>query len=128
MFNKKIHRHITAIFGYALITLSTTVFAETILIKNATIYDGNTNKPYEGNVLIDGKIIKKVSPNDMQGDFIIDASGKIVTPGFIATDTNIGIVEIGALSVTRDDSSEIYKIGFSIYAVSYTHLTLPTKA
>ena len=124
MFNKKIHRHITAIFGYALITLSTTVFAETILIKNATIYDGNTNKPYEGNVLIDGKIIKKVSPNDMQGDFIIDASGKIVTPGFIATDTNIGIVEIGALSVTRDDSSEIYKIGFSIYDAFNPNSTL----
>ena len=30
-------------------------------------------------------------------------------------DTNIGIVEIGALSVTRDDSSEIYSIGFSIH-------------
>lgn len=124
MFNKKIHQFITVIFGYALITLSTTVFAETILIKNATIYDGNTNKPYEGNILIDGKIIKKVSPNDMQGDFIIDASGKIVTPGFIATDTNIGIVEIGALSVTRDDSSEIYKIGFSIYDAFNPNSTL----
>ena len=124
MFNKKIHEYITAIFGYALITLSTTIFAETILIKNATIYDGNTNQPYEGNVLIDGKIIKKVSPNDMQGDFIIDASGKIVTPGLIATDTNIGIVEIGALSVTRDDASEIYKIGFSIYDAYNPNSTL----
>ncbi len=122
MINKKIHQFIT--FGYVLIALNTNVFAETILIKNATIYDGNTNKPYEGHVLIDGKIIKKVSTNDMQGDFIIDASGKIVTPGLIATDTNIGIVEIGALSVTRDDSSEIYKIGFSIYDAYNPNSTL----
>ena len=122
MINKKIHQFIT--FGYLLIVLNANVFAETILIKNATIYDGNTNQPYEGNVLIDGKIIKKVSTNDMQGDFIIDASGKIVTPGLIATDTNIGIVEIGALSVTRDDSSEIYKIGFSIYDAYNPNSTL----
>ena len=122
MINKKIHQFIT--FGYVLIALNTNVFAETILIKNATIYDGNINKPYEGHVLIDGKIIKKVSTNDMQGDFIIDASGKIVTPGLIATDTNIGIVEIGALSVTRDDSSEIYKIGFSIYDAYNPNSTL----
>ena len=53
---------------------------------------------------------------------IIDATGKILTPGIISTDTGIGIVEIGALSVTRDDSSDLYKIG----SVSYTHLTLPT--
>jgi imidazolonepropionase-like amidohydrolase len=122
MINKKIHQFIT--FGYVLIALNANVFAETILIKNATIYDGNKNKPYEGHVLIDGKIIKKVSTNDMQGDFIIDASGKIVTPGLIATDTNIGIVEIGALSVTRDDSSEIYKIGFSIYDAYNPNSTL----
>ena len=122
MINKKIHQFIT--FGYVLIALNANVFAETILIKNATIYDGNKNKPYEGHVLIDGKIIKKVSTNDMQGDFIIDASGKIVTPGLIATDTNIGLVEIGALSVTRDDSSEIYKIGFSIYDAYNPNSTL----
>ena len=122
MINKKIHKFLT--YGYLLIAFDAYLFAETILIKNATIYDGNTNQPYEGNVLIDGKIIKKVSPNDMQGDFIIDASGKIVTPGLIATDTNIGIVEIGALSVTRDDASEIYKIGFSIYDAYNPNSTL----
>ena len=124
MVNKRIHPFLIIIFGYALIAFSTSIFAETILIKNATIYDGNKNEPYKGNILIDGTIIKKVSSNDMQGDFIIDASGKIVTPGLIATDTNIGIVEIGALSVTRDDSSEIYKIGFSIYDAFNPNSTL----
>ena len=124
MNNKRIHLSLMCIFGYVLIAFAANTIADTILIKNATIYDGNKNEPYQGNILIDGKVIKRVSPNDMQGDFIIDASGMIVTPGLIATDTNIGIVEIGALSVTRDDSSEIYKIGFSIYDAFNPNSTL----
>ena len=124
MNNKRIHLSLMCIFGYVLIAFAANTIADNILIKNATIYDGNKNEPYQGNILIDGKVIKRVSPNDMQGDFIIDASGMIVTPGLIATDTNIGIVEIGALSVTRDDSSEIYKIGFSIYDAFNPNSTL----
>ena len=91
------------------------LFAETTLIKNATIYDGVKNIPFEGNILIENGTIKRISSANMQADFVIDASGMIVTPGIIGTDTNIGIVEIGALSVTRDDSSDIYSIGFSIH-------------
>ena len=91
------------------------LYSETILIKNATIYDGVKNIPFEGNILIENETIKQVSSTNMQADFVIDASGMIVTPGIIGTDTNIGIVEIVALSVTIDDSSEIYSIGFSIH-------------
>ena len=91
------------------------LFADTTLIKNATIYDGVKNIPFEGNILIENGTIKRISSANMQADFVIDASGMIVTPGIIGTDTNIGIVEIGALSVTRDDSSDIYSIGFSIH-------------
>ena len=105
--------YLVSIFGYALIAFS--VNAQTIVIKNATIYDGLNNSPFVGNILIDQNKIKKISTSNFQADLVIDASDKIVTPGFIATDTQIGIVEIGALSVTRDDSSNMYKIGFSIF-------------
>ena len=105
--------YLVSIFGYALIAF--TVNAQTIVIKNATIYDGLNNSPFVGNILIDQNKIKKISSSNLQADLVIDASDKIVTPGFIATDTQIGIVEIGALSVTRDDSSNMYKIGFSIF-------------
>ena len=105
--------YLVSIFGYALIAF--TVNAQTIVIKNATIYDGLNNSPFVGNILIDQNKIKKISTSNLQADIVIDASDKIVTPGFIATDTQIGIVEIGALSVTRDDSSSMYKIGFSIF-------------
>ena len=89
--------------------------SESILIQNVTIYDGKNNNPFVGNVLVDGNKISRVSTSNLRGDKIIDATGKILTPGIISTDTDIGIVEIGALSVTRDDSSDLYKIGFSIY-------------
>lgn len=91
------------------------IHSESILIKNATILDGKDNKSFVGNVLIEGDRISRVSESNLRGDKVIDASGKILTPGIIATDTEIGIVEIGALSVTRDDSSDFYKIGFSIF-------------
>ena len=89
--------------------------SESILIQNATIYDGKNNNAFVGNVLVDGNKISRVSTSNLRGDKVIDATGKILTPGIISTDTDIGIVEIGALSVTRDDSSDLYKIGFSIY-------------
>ena len=98
--------------------------SESVLIKNATIYDGKNNDPFIGNVLIEGDKISRVSKSNLRGDIVIDASGKIVTPGIIATDSELGIVEIGALSVTRDDSSDIYKIGFSIYDAFNPHSVL----
>ena len=100
------------------------VHSESVLIKNATIYDGKNNDPFVGNVLIEGDKISRISKSDLRGDIVIDATGKIVTPGIIATDSELGIVEIGALSVTRDDSSDIYKIGFSIYDAFNPHSVL----
>ncbi len=114
--------YIVSIFGYALIAFSAN--AQSIVIKNATIYDGINNSPFVGNILINQNKISKVSTSNLQADFVIDASDKIVTPGFIATDTQIGIVEIGALSVTRDDSSNMYEIGFSIFNAFNPNSTL----
>ena len=89
--------------------------SESILIQNATIYDGKDNEGFIGNVLIEDNKIARVTTTNLRGDVVIDATDKILTPGIISTDTDMGIVEIGALSVTRDDSSDLYQIGFSIY-------------
>ena len=87
-----------------------------IVIKNAEIYDGIENNSYQGHILIREGVIAKISKSSVPyADKVYDAKGKIITPGFIAPDTQIGIVEIGALSVTRDDDSSIYNIGFSIH-------------
>ena len=87
-----------------------------MVIKNAEIYDGIENSSYQGHILIREGVIAKISKSSVPyADKVYDAKGKIITPGFIAPDTQIGIVEIGALSVTRDDESSIYNIGFSIH-------------
>ena len=87
-----------------------------MVIKNAEIYDGIENNSYQGHILIREGVIAKISKTSVPyADKVYDAKGKIITPGFIAPDTQIGIVEIGALSVTRDDDSSIYNIGFSIH-------------
>jgi len=112
------------LFGLLLIFIASNTNAKTIVIKNANIYDGISDTPFKGNIQIEEDKIKRISSSNLQGDFIIDAKEKIVTPGLIATDTEIGIVEIGALSVTRDDSADMYKIGFSIYDAFNPNSTL----
>ena len=82
---------------------SAVVYSESLLIQDVTILDGKNNEPFVGNVLIDDNKISKVSTSSLRGDVVINATGKILTPGIISTDTEIGIVEIGALSITRDD-------------------------
>ena len=116
--------YIKILFSAALIFNIYIVEAQSIVIKNAMIYDGMNDDAFSGNILIEEGIIKKVSQSSIQGDTVIDAGGKIVTPGFIASDTEIGIVEIGALSVTRDDQSSIYSIGFSIHDAFNPNSTL----
>ena len=103
------------LFSAALIFNIYIIEAKSIVIKNAMIFDGINDNAFTGNILIEDGVIKKVSKSSIQGDTIIDAEGKIVTPGFIVSNTDIGIVEIGALSVTKDDQSSIYSIGFSIH-------------
>jgi imidazolonepropionase-like amidohydrolase len=98
--------------------------AQNIVIKNAIIYNGVDDNSFIGSILIEDGVIKKVSKSLIQGDIVIDASQKIVTPGFIASDTKIGISEIGALIVTRDDQSSIYSIGFSIHDAFNPNSTL----
>ena len=112
------------LFSLLLIFVASNTNAKTIVIKNANIYDGISDTPFKGNIQIEEDKIKRISSSNLQGDFIIDAQEKIVTPGLIATDTEIGIVEIGALSVTRDDSADMYKIGFSIYDAFNPNSTL----
>ena len=110
--------------GFCLILFNHIAYADEVLITNANIYDGQSDKPYFGNILIkSGKIIS-ISNDISNAKNVINADGKIVTPGFIAPDTEIGIVEIGSLSVTRDDSPKIYNIGFSIFDAFNPNSTL----
>lgn len=109
---------------FCLILFNQTAYANEVLITNAKIYDGQSDNPYFGNILIKNGEILSVSDDISNAERIIDADGRIVTPGFIASDTEIGVIEIGSLSVTRDDSPKIYNIGFSIFDAFNPNSTL----
>ena len=107
-----------------LIIFANSIGAEEVLITNANIYDGKSDDPFISNIYIKNGKIKNISNNLFDVEYVIDASGMIVTPGFIASDTEIGIVEIGALSVTRDDRPSMYNIGFSVFDAFNPNSTL----
>lgn len=75
------------------------------LLKDATLHTV-TNGTVQGDLLIkDGMIaeIGTVSGADA-GTTTIDCSGKHVYPGFIDGGTNLGLSEVGSISLTRDYS------------------------
>ncbi len=57
-----------------------------VLIRNATIVDGTGNRAYTGSLLIGADTIAYVGRNALshfQADMVIDAAGRVVSPGFI---------------------------------------------
>jgi len=84
--------------------------ADEYLIKNATLHTATAKGTLaQADVLVvDGKIVnvgQEISAG--QKTIVIDGSGKHVTPGLINASTNIGLVEISAVSNTVDASTKL---------------------
>lgn len=77
--------------------------AQTVAIEHATVWLDPGTKIDDGTVVIKGGTIaaagKVATPS---GARVIDASGKVVTAGLIDASTRLGLVEIGAVSQTRE--------------------------
>ena len=112
------------IFFFVLNLISIHAFSQTTVIRGGEIHTGLNEEPFVGDILIEGDTILEVSRNALKGDLIIDAANSIITPGVIAPDTQIGILEIGALSETRDGDSNMYSMGFSVYDAINPNSTL----
>ena len=112
------------IYCLVLSFISISAFSQTIVIKGGEIYTGLNQESFIGDILIEGDTILEVSTKPLKGDVVVDASNKIITPGVIAPDTQIGILEIGAISETRDGDSNIYSMGFSVYDAINPNSTL----
>lgn len=55
-----------------------------ILIQNGTIYDGLGGQPYQADLLVQDDRIAQIAPGITEpADQVIDATGKVVTPGFV---------------------------------------------
>ena len=105
---------------------SFTVNGEDLLLKGGNVYTAGPGGVLENTDIYieDGKISKIGKNLNISASRIKDLNGKIVTPGFIAPYSQLGIVEIGAIAETRDDSSKIYSSGLSIVSAFNPHSTL----
>lgn len=84
------------------------VSAETIAITNAKIETvGPAGEIASGTVVIkDGKIAAVgAGVSAPAGARVIDAGGKVVSPGLIAASTSLGVDEVNGVSSTRDESA-----------------------
>lgn len=106
-----------ALLGAFTVTASV-VQAESLAITNATVYTvAEKGVLFQATVMVDeGKVSAVYThdevPESLSADTIIDAKGRILTPGFIATDNLLGLVEVGAVSNTRDSSDKKADITF----------------
>ena len=59
-----------------------------LIIKNGTVYDGTGKKPFFADVAIKGNKIVAIGELEESSKEVIDAKGKIVTPGFVDIHTH----------------------------------------
>ena len=102
--------------GLLSLLISSFSLSEELLLKNAKIHTatdrGTINK---ADVLIRDGIIVRIGKNIVSSRAVVeDLSGKVISPGLIAPQTQLGIVEIELIPETRDDRSDIYSAGLSI--------------
>lgn len=90
--------------AFALALVAPQLHAETVLIKGGKVHTLAEAGSFDrADVLLrDGKV-EAVAPSlDVTADRVIDAAGKVVTPGVIAPVSELGLTEIGAASATND--------------------------
>ncbi|MFZ4613615.1 MAG: amidohydrolase family protein [Bacteroidia bacterium] len=83
-----------------------------VVIKNAILHVGNGKIIENAYVVFDKGVIKEIGTEFKQATVsastnIIDASGKHVYPGIIATNNSLGLTEIEAVRATND----LYEVG-----------------
>ncbi|GAC1578430.1 MAG: amidohydrolase family protein [Candidatus Elarobacter sp.] len=91
----------------ALLGASAPAYAQTLAIAGGTVYPMSGPRIPGGTVLIRDGRIAAVGANVAlpAGTRVIDARGKIVTPGLINAATQLGLVEVGGERATRNASA-----------------------
>jgi imidazolonepropionase-like amidohydrolase len=113
---------VSTAFGAVLLSglsiVSVNANAESTAIINANVYTA-TEQGVLSNATVmmdDGKITAiytaETVPGNIEAGNIIDAKGRIVTPGFIASKNLLGLVEVGAVSRTRDSADKKADVTF----------------
>ena len=124
-----IDRAIILVVGIA--SLAASAVAEPVALRGARIMTADKTGTIEsGTVLIDKGRIVSVGPDVRlpAGTQVVDLTGMTITPGFIATDSVIGMVEISGGSDAAETSSRSGRIsaGYDVqYAINPLSTTIP---
>lgn len=101
------------------------VNAQSLAIINATIHTSTEQGVLKGaSIVMDNGKITAINPAQVNADEIIDANGKIVTPGFIASNNQLGLVEVGAVAGSRDAGDDKAGIDFDVSLAYNAHSSL----
>lgn len=107
-------RHLSLVaLGLAGLLLPAAASAQNFAITNAHILSpGPVGEVAQGTILVrDGKIVSAGPHVSLpQGVKIVDAKGGYVTPGLIAVNTALGLVEVNSVDGTVDDKSRSMRI------------------
>lgn len=89
------------------------VNAQSIAIINATLHTSTEQGVLTGaSIIMDEGKITAINPEKVSADTIVDAKGKIVTPGFIGSVNQLGLVEVSAVAGSRDAGDDKAGIDF----------------
>ncbi|MDQ6718654.1 MAG: amidohydrolase, partial [Gemmatimonadota bacterium] len=106
--NRKLRTAVLAALALAFVSLVTAASAQTVAITGGKVFPVSGPPIENGTVIITNGRITAVGanvaiPSDAQR---IDATGKWVTPGLINSATQLGVVEIGQVTDTRDSRAD----------------------
>ncbi|SFD06557.1 amidohydrolase family protein [Pseudoalteromonas denitrificans] len=91
-----------SLLAFAL-TACSSVWATSTAITNATVYTATEQGILKNaTVVFENGKITAINPTSMNVDTTIDAKGQILTPGFIGSMNQLGLVEVGAVARSRD--------------------------
>ncbi|MFD2168075.1 amidohydrolase family protein [Thalassotalea euphylliae] len=107
------------VFKASLVALAlasaTTANAATLAITNAKVHTVTDAGVLENaTVIVEDGVITAINPESFSADSaeVIDAKGKVLTPGFIVSLDNLGLVEVGAVARSRDAGDKKANITF----------------
>ena len=88
-------------------------FSESVAITNATIYTSNDQGVLtNASIVFEDGVITAVNPATVSADTVINAEGKVVTAGIISALNQVGLVEVSAVSTSRDGSAKKASVTF----------------
>ncbi|WP_206483522.1 amidohydrolase family protein [Thalassotalea sp. G2M2-11] len=114
----------TSLIALALATASS-ASADTIAITNAKVHTVTEQGVLDNaTVVIEDGVISAINPDSVDADTTIDAQGKNLTPGLIGSMNQLGLVEVSAVSRTRDAGEEKADITFDASAAFNPYSTV----